>query len=48
MKISLNQTYSNNQNFGMAIHSNESVNKALKARIKTKNRKKLIQNLSRL
>lgn len=36
MKISLNQTYSNNQNFGMAIHSNESVNKALKARIKTK------------
>lgn len=36
MKTSLNQIYSNNQNFGMAIHSNESVNKALKARIKTK------------
>ena len=35
MKINLNTETSNSQNFGMAIHSNELVNKALKARIKT-------------
>ncbi len=34
MNIGLNTHTSNQPNFGMAIHSNEVVNKALKARIK--------------
>ena len=34
MNIGLNTRTSNQPNFGMAIHSNEAVNKALKARIK--------------
>ena len=36
MQVNLNNKRINTTNFGMAIHSNESVNKALKARIKTK------------
>ncbi len=35
MKINLNRETSNNQNFGMAIHSNPTVNRVIKSRIKT-------------
>ena len=34
MQVNLNTQKNNRPNFGMAIHSNEVVNKALKARIK--------------